>query len=236
MDSHTAIEAEGSMKSLPEHMVKPLDSTETKYMAMLKAEHEYMIGFHTFVILIAIFGASITFPLFLTPLIQPTNPSNLQTVRTLIAVSWALFVVALLLACLACSGCYAHRYLESWTEYAEVECERGRGRWFLGSCQGLWFKFLNCQGKTVFGIGVAFLTLLFVILPIGGAMICLSVVVAMYIRAVGIASMACIGTSFVSLVLFNLFSFGLQTGTKFGKWKKVKTEKTEKNIEEKRKR
>ena len=87
---------------------------------LLEAELKYIGGFHALVILIAIFGASVTFPLILTPISNPANPSNLATVRTLLAVSWSLFVVGALFACAAAGNFYSRGYLKAVTEAREA--------------------------------------------------------------------------------------------------------------------
>jgi hypothetical protein len=80
---------------------------------MVEAELKYIGGFLGLVILIAIFGASVTFPLILVPINEPADPSNLSTVNTLLAVSWSLFVVGALLACSAAGNFYSRGYMKA---------------------------------------------------------------------------------------------------------------------------
>jgi hypothetical protein len=81
--------------------------------AFLEADLKYVVGFHALVILIAIFGASVTFPLIVTPLADPTEPTNAQVVRNLLGISWMLFVVAALLTCLLAGNAYSNRYMKT---------------------------------------------------------------------------------------------------------------------------
>src|SRR5271170_1507939 len=54
-------------------------------LLLFEAEVKYIAGFHALVILIAIFGASVTFPLMVTPIAEPPNPDNVQIVRILLS-------------------------------------------------------------------------------------------------------------------------------------------------------
>ena len=55
---------------------------------MSEAHSKYVEGFLQIQIGIATLGASITFALILTPLNPPPAPYDLETVQTLLAVSW----------------------------------------------------------------------------------------------------------------------------------------------------
>jgi ABC-type multidrug transport system fused ATPase/permease subunit len=83
---------------------------------ILEAQLQYIAGYYALVILVAIFGASVTFPLILTPIIEPADPSNLSTVRTLLAVSWVLFVMGALMACFEAGQFYTKGYMKAVTE------------------------------------------------------------------------------------------------------------------------
>ena len=83
---------------------------------LLEAELKYIAGFHVMVIVVAVFGASVTFPLILTSIAEPSNPDNLQTVQILLSVSWTLFVIAALLACLSAGESYGRGYVKAVRE------------------------------------------------------------------------------------------------------------------------
>jgi hypothetical protein len=89
------------------------DQFELDDVILLEAELKYIAGFHALVILVAIFGASVTFPLILTPLNDPPNPANAPTIRVLLAVSWALFVLGVIGACLSAGDSYTRGYVRT---------------------------------------------------------------------------------------------------------------------------
>jgi len=77
----------------------------------------YMTGFYTLVTLIATFGASITFPLIVATEIQPPlDPSDLDLVKGLIAGSWTLFTLSLLLSAAATSFAYGRGFVKAFLE------------------------------------------------------------------------------------------------------------------------
>jgi hypothetical protein len=80
---------------------------------LLEAELKYIAGFHALVILVAIFGASVTFPLMFTPLNDPPNPANAAAIRNLLAVSWTLFVLAVVGACISAGDSYTRGYMKT---------------------------------------------------------------------------------------------------------------------------
>jgi hypothetical protein len=71
---------------------------------------KYVAGFHALVILVALFGASVTFPLIIVPLTDPLNPDDAPTIRVLLGVSWTLFVTAVLVACASAGESFTHGY------------------------------------------------------------------------------------------------------------------------------
>src|SRR5438046_1037386 len=89
------------------------DGTPGLREVLLDAELKYTVEYYALVILVAIFGASVSFPLIITPVIEPANASNLSTVRTLLAVSWTLFVTGALLACYSAGTFYSKGYMKA---------------------------------------------------------------------------------------------------------------------------
>jgi len=85
----------------------------TLTVVLLEAKLKYTAAFHVMVIVVAVFGASVTFPLIVTSIAEPSNPGNVQTVQILLTVSWTLFVTAALWACLSAGEAYARGYIKA---------------------------------------------------------------------------------------------------------------------------
>src|SRR5271169_1264861 len=82
-------------------------------LKMSDAQLQYLNKLLTILIGFTTFGASITFGLIISQNREPTEPSNLPIVQNLIAVSWVLFVVGLLLASLATTVLSAYEHISS---------------------------------------------------------------------------------------------------------------------------
>ena len=80
---------------------------------MSEAQLQYLEKLLTILISFTTFGASITFGLIVSQNKEPADPSNLPVVQRLIAVSWALFVMGLLLASLATTVLFAYQHASS---------------------------------------------------------------------------------------------------------------------------
>jgi len=79
----------------------------------LEADVKYIVGFHTIAIVIAAFGATITFPLIITTLDAPTDTSDVGVIRVLLATSWTLFIVAALVTCISAGNVYENQYVKA---------------------------------------------------------------------------------------------------------------------------
>jgi hypothetical protein len=150
-----------------------------------------LVGFTTF-------GASITFGLNLAEFKAPPDLSNLRTVETLIAVSWALFVIGLLLASFATICLYAYQHVFSETNTSATT------RWLRGIVR----EFINNRGGLESAI-ILSIGLILLLLPLTSALLCLAVVLTMYVKAVGIIALICFGIGFVVVVVFNVIYLAL---------------------------
>lgn len=134
---------------------------------------------------VATFGASITFALIVSQLQDPVGVSqkqffDLSTVRILIAVSWFLFTILLGLSFL----------LNGWVQYKWLRKEK------------------ELRRHLVFEDYAPLLILVYAIMI--GAFICLSLVVAAYVDAVGFLATALVSLLGVTVVLLALFGRKLE--------------------------
>jgi len=159
---------------------------------MSEAHSKYVEGFLQIQIGIATLGASITFALILTPLNPPPAPYDSETVQTLLAVSWLLFVVGLLLACIAASVLYCLRHLMEILSHTSADTRE--------KLEKFWFWVLQGFSK----IAITYLVLLGVLYPLAVAVLFLSVVVWVYTGTVGLISICFISVLFGILHLIGL--------------------------------
>src|SRR5436305_14623955 len=82
-------------------------------LKMSDAQLEYLDKLLTILVGFTTFGASITFGLIIAENKEPTDSSNANTVQKLLAVSWVLFVVGMLLASLATTILYAYQHIST---------------------------------------------------------------------------------------------------------------------------
>jgi len=166
-------------------------------LRMSEAQLEYVEKLLTILVAFTTFGASITFGLIVSQNKEPANPSNLPVIDKLIAVSWVLFVVGMLLASLATTVLYAFQHVSSRkhndNRYAAVR------------------SFIDyCEWKGAYAILTAYLVLL--LFPLASALLCLAVVVTMYVWAVGIIALVFFGGGFAGILLFSIWYLALEAG------------------------
>jgi len=165
---------------------------------MSEAQLEYVEKLLTILVAFTTFGASITFGLIVSENKEPTDPSNLPIVDKLIAVSWVLFVVGMLLASLATTVLYAFQHVSSKKHHDNNRYKTIR-------------TFIDyCEWKGAYAILTAYLILL--LFPLASALLCLAVIVTMYVWAVGIIALVFFGGGFVGILLFSLWYLALDAG------------------------
>lgn len=163
-------------------------------LKMSDAQLQYMDKLLTILIAFTTFGASITFGLIVSQNKEPANPSNLHVIDRLIAISWVLFVVGMLLASLATTVLYAYQHVSSrkHTDKGYITLE----------------KFIDyCEWKGSYAILTAYLLVL--LFPLASALLCLAVVVTMYVWVVGIVALVFFGGGFAGILLFSIWYLGL---------------------------
>ena len=186
-----------AISSKGETTVKNAAAPQTAMTGKLKmsdAQLQYIDKLLTILIAFTTFGASITFGLIVSDGKQPTDPANRSLVDNLIAVSWVLFVVGMLLASLATTVLYAYQHVTSRkhtdTRYVALK------------------NFINyCEWKGSYAVILLYLIVL--LLPLGSALLCLAVVVTMYVWTVGIAAVVFFGGGFAGILLFSLWYLAL---------------------------
>lgn len=164
-------------------------------LKMSDAQLQYLDKLLTILVGFTTFGASITFGLIVSQNKEPAEPSNSPTVDKLIAVSWVLFVVGMLLASLATTVLYAYQHVSSrkHTNKSYIALQ----------------KLIDyCEWKASYAILTLYLVLL--LLPLASALLCLAVVVTMYVRAVGIIALVGFGGGFVGILLFSIWYLALE--------------------------
>ena len=159
-----------------------------------QAQLDYVDKLLTILIAFTTFGASITFGLIVSQSKEPSNPSNLPVVDKLIAVSWVLFVVGMLLASLATTVLYAYQHVSS-RKHTDKRFIRLQN--FIG----------YCEWKGSYAILTAYLV--FLLFPLASALLCLAVVVTMYVWAVGIVALVFFGGGFAGILLFSIWYLAL---------------------------
>jgi len=164
---------------------------------MSEAQLQYVEKLLTILVAFTTFGASITFGLIVSENKEPADPSNLPIIDKLIAVSWVLFVVGMLLASLATTVLYAFQHVSS-RKHAENRYNAIRA-------------FIDyCEWKGAYAILTAYLILL--LFPLASALLCLAVIVTMYIWAVGVIALVFFGGGFLGILLFSLWYLALDAG------------------------
>jgi hypothetical protein len=163
-------------------------------LKMSDAQLQYLDKLLTILVGFTTFGASITFGLIVSQNKEPAEPSNLPKVDTLIAVSWVLFVMGMLLASLATTILYAYQHVTSRNDTEKIY-------------QTL-KKFIDHSdwGRSYTVLAVYLVLLL---LPLASALLCLAVVVTMYQRVVGIIALVGFGGGFVGILLFSVWYLAL---------------------------
>lgn len=177
-------------------------------LKMSQAQLDYVDKLLTILIAFTTFGASITFGLIVSQNKPPTDPANSPTVDKLIAVSWVMFVVGMLLTSLSTTVLYA---------YEHVASKKHNDKRFI-----LFQNFIDyCQWKGSYAILTVYLVLL--LFPLASALLCLAVVVTMYIRAIGIIALVFFGGGFAGILLFSIWYLALDAE----EWAKELEESTE---------
>lgn len=163
-------------------------------LKMSDAQLQYLDKLLTILVGFTTFGASITFGLIVSDNRVPAKPSNLPTVQTLIAVSWVLFVVGMLLASFATTVLYAYQHVTSQKD-----------------TENIYQTLKNFIDHSDWGRSYAVLTvyLVLLLLPLAAALLCLAVVVTMYERVVGIIALVGFAGGFVGILLFSIWYLAL---------------------------
>jgi hypothetical protein len=174
--------------SATKHVIK------TGRLKMSDAQLQYIDKLLTILIGFTTFGASITFGLIVSENKVPPDPSNLAIIDKLMAISWVLFVVGMLLASLATTILYA---------YEHVSSKKHTDHHFINLRDFIDY----CGWKGSYTILTGYLLLL--LLPLAGALLCLAVVVTLYIPVVGIAALVGFGGGFLGILLFSLWYLAL---------------------------
>jgi hypothetical protein len=156
-------------------------------LKMSDTQIDYVNKLLHIVISFTTFGASITFGLIVSQNKEPSDPANLPTVEMLIAVSWVLFVVGLLLANLVNIILSACRHTSS-TMNPPITLQR-----LTSFCVWKGWSLL-----LVFYL-VALLS------PLTAALLCLATVVKIYLYAVGIAALVLFGLGFGAIFVFSIW-------------------------------
>ena len=176
----------------------PVESIrETKKPGRLKmsgAQLQYIDKLLTILIGFTTFGASITFGFIVTENKSPPNPSNLQTIDRLLAVSWVLFVVGMLVSSLATTILYVYQHISS---------KKHTDKHFIALRNFIDY----CEWKGSYGILGGYLLLL--LSPLAAALLCLAVVVTMYVPVVGIVALVGFGGGFLCILLFSMWYLAL---------------------------
>jgi hypothetical protein len=169
-------------------------------LRMSPAQLEYVEKLLTILVAFTTFGASITFGLIVSQNKEPTDgPSKIPVIDKLIAVSWVLFVVGMLLSSLATTVLYAFQHVSS-RKQDETAGRYNTIRNFID----------YCEWKGAYAILTAYLVLL--LFPLASALLCLAVVVTMYVWAVGIIALVFFGGGFAGILLFSLWYLALDAG------------------------
>lgn len=164
-------------------------------LKMSEAQLQYVDKLLTILVGFTTFGATITFGLIVTESKTPTVPSNLHIVDKLIAISWVLFVVGMLLASFATTILYAYQHISS---------RKHTDKRFVALRSFIDY----CEWKGSYAILTFYLLLL--LLPLAAALLCLAVIVTMYVWAVGIVALIGFGGGFAIILLFSLWYLALE--------------------------
>jgi len=163
-------------------------------LKMSESQLEYIDKLLSILIGFTTFGASITFGLIVTENKVPINPNNLSVVDKLMAISWVLFVVGMLLASLATTILYAYEHISS---------KKHTDQHFINLRNFIDY----CEWKGSYTILTLYLLLL--LLPLAGALLCLAVVVTLYVPVVGVVALVGFGGGFLGILLFSLWYLAL---------------------------
>jgi len=169
-------------------------TTKPGRLKMSDAQLQYIDKLLAILIGFTTFGASITFGLVVTESKTPPDPSNLDTVDTLLAVSWVLFVVGMLLASLATTILYVYQHISS---------KKHTDKTFIALRNFIDY----CEWKASYGILIGYLLLL--LSPLASALLCLAVVVTLYVPVVGIVALVGFGGGFLGILLFSMWYLAL---------------------------
>jgi hypothetical protein len=154
---------------------------------MSDAQLQYLDKLLHIVVSFTTFGASITFGLIVSQNKEPADPSKLRTVEMLIAVSWVLFVVGLLLAKLVTTVLSVCQHTSS-TKHTPITLRR---------------LISLCQWK-----GWSLVLVAILLSPLTAALLCLATVVTIYIKVVGIVALVSFGFGFGGIFVFSIFYVG----------------------------